>query len=241
MSTSSDRPRNRLLLALPARDLKRLAPELERIPCPRGQVLMEADSALEHVFFPDSGVVSVLAVYEDGKAIEMATIGREGCTGVQTTLGAKVSSARFLVQIPGSAAKMSRAAFTRATRSMPAFRNLTNAYVQAFLEQVLVSVACNGAHSLKQRLARWLLMMRDRSDEDNLQIGQDLLAEMLGVQRPSVTNVARDLEDAGLIERGRGHVTIRDRQGLIEASCECYQKVRERVAYHLPKTYPQNS
>src|SRR4051812_28159102 len=102
MSTPSDWPRNRLLLALPARDLKRLAPELERMPCPRDQVLIEADSALEHVFFPDSGVVSVLAVYEDGKAIEMATIGREGCTGVQAILGAKVSSARFLVQIPGS-------------------------------------------------------------------------------------------------------------------------------------------
>jgi CRP-like cAMP-binding protein len=242
MSTiSSDWPRNRLLLALPGRDLKRLAPELERISCPRAQILVETDTALDYVFFPDSGVVSVLAVYDDGKAIEMATIGREGCTGVQAILGAKVSSARFLVQIPGGAAKMSRAAFTRATRSTPAFRNLTNAYVQAFLEQVLVSVACNGAHSLKQRLARWLLMMRDRSDEDELLIGQDLLAEMLGVQRPSITNAARDLEDAGLIERGRGYVTICDRQGLIKASCECYQLVRERVAYHLPKTYPQRS
>jgi Mn-dependent DtxR family transcriptional regulator len=82
--------------------------------------------------------------------------------------------------------------------------------------------------------------MRDRSDEDKLQIGQDLLAEMLGVQRPSITNAARDLEDAGLIERGRGHVTIRDRQELLKASCECYQLVRERVAYHLPKTNPPN-
>jgi CRP-like cAMP-binding protein len=90
------------------------------------------------------------------------------------------------------------------------------AYVQAVLEQVLVSVACNGAHSLKERLARWLLMMRDRSDEDTLQITQDLLAEMLGVQRPSITNVARDLERAGLIERGRRQVTILDRQGLMK-------------------------
>jgi CRP-like cAMP-binding protein len=91
MSTvSSDWPRNRLLLALPARDLKRLAPELERVECPREQILMEPDTALDHVFFPDSGVVSVLAVYDDGKAIEMATVGREGCTGVQAILGAKV-------------------------------------------------------------------------------------------------------------------------------------------------------
>src|ERR1700678_3466019 len=189
VSAPSKWPRNRLLLALPSSNLKELMPELERIDCQRGQVLMDADSSLDHVFFPDSGVVSVVAVYADGSVIEMATIGREGCTAVQAVLGAKISSVRFLVQIPGSAAKMSRAAFTRAMGSMPSFRNLMYAYAQAFLEQVLVSVACNGAHNLKERLARWLLMMRDRSDGDALPITQDLLAEMLGVQRPSITNV----------------------------------------------------
>ena len=101
----------------------------------------------------------------------------------------------------------------------------------------MVSVACNGAHSLKERLARWLLMMRDRTDEDALQITQDLLAEMLGVQRPSISNAAQQLERAGLIERGRRQVTILDRQGLTKASCECYQLVRSRLAFHLPKTY----
>src|ERR1039458_8805804 len=230
-------PRNRLLLALPARNLKRLMPELEHIRCQREQVLMDADSSLHHVFFPDSGVVSVVAVYADGSIIEMATIGREGCTGMQAIFGAKTSSVRLLVQIPGSATKISRAAFAQATESMPAFRSLMNAYVQAFLEQVMVSVACNGAHNLKQRLARWLLMMRDRSDGDALPITQSLLAEMLGVQRPTITNAAGELERAGLIERGRQQVTILDRQGLIEASCECYKLVRARVASHLPKTY----
>jgi CRP-like cAMP-binding protein len=156
---------------------------------------------------------------------------------VQAVLGGKISSVRLLVQIPGSATRMSRAASTRAMGSMPSFRVLMYAYVQAFLEQVLVSVACNGAHSLKERLARWLLMMRDRGDEDLLPITQNLLAEMLGVQRPSITNAARELERAGLIARGRSQVTILDRQGLIRASCECYQLVRERVAFHLPKTY----
>src|ERR1022692_4889233 len=181
-------------------------PELEQIRCQRAQVLMHADSALDHVFFPDSGVVSVVAVYADGSVIEMATIGREGCTGVQAVLGAKSSSVRLLVQIPGSAARMSRAAFTDAMGSMPEFRSLMYAYAQAFLEQVLVSVACNGAHSLRQRLARWLLMMRDRSDGDALPITQNLLAEMLGVQRPTITNAAQELEHAGLIERGRQQV-----------------------------------
>jgi CRP-like cAMP-binding protein len=237
MNALSNWPRNRLLLALPSSNLKRLMPELEHIRCQREQILMDADSSLDHVFFPDSGVVSAVAVYADGSIIEMATIGREGCAGVQAVFGAKSSSVRLLVQIPGSAAKMSRVAFMRATESMPAFRSLMYAYVQAFLEQVMVSVACNGAHGLKQRLARWLLMMRDRSDDDALPITQDLLAEMLGVQRPTITNAARELERAGLIERGRQQVTILDRPGLTAASCECYQLVRERVAFHLPKTY----
>src|SRR5215470_1469645 len=222
--------RNRLLLALPAANLKRLAPELEHIVCQRGDILLDADSSLDHVYFPDQGVVSIVAVYSDGSIIEMATIGREGCTGVQAVFGVKTSSFRCFVQVPGSAMKMSRATFTRAMRSMPSFERLASAYVQAFLEQVMVSVACNGAHNLKQRLTRWLLMMRDRSDQDTLDISQKLLAEMLGVQRPSVTNAARDLERAGLINRGRERITILDRGGLMAASCECYQLVRTRIA-----------
>ena len=237
MDASTSWPRNRLLLALSSRNLKQLMPDLDHVRCQREQVLMDADSSLDHVYFPDSGVLSVLAVYANGDVIEMATIGREGCSGTQAIFGAKVSSAQLLVQIPGTAAKMSRAAFTRAMQSMPTFRSLMYSYVQAFLEQVMVSVACNGAHSLKERLARWLLMMRDRSDDDELPITQNLLAEMLGVQRPTITNAVRELERAGWIERGRRQVTILDRQGLEDASCECYQLVRARLAFHLPKTY----
>jgi hypothetical protein len=119
---TSDRPRNRLLLALPSRNLKRLMPQLEHIRCEREQVLLDVDSSLDHVFFPESGVISVVAVYVDGSVIEMATIGREGGTGMQAFFGAKTSSVRLLVQIPGSASKMSRAAFARAMESMPSFR-----------------------------------------------------------------------------------------------------------------------
>jgi CRP-like cAMP-binding protein len=237
VARSSTWPRNRLLLALPASNLKRLLPQLEAITCEREQVLLDADSALEYIYFPDSGVVSLLAVYEDGSMIEMATVGREGCTGFQAIFGAKESSVRLLVQIPGSATKMSRAVFTRAIKSMPAFRNLIQAYIQAFLEQVLVSGACNGAHSLKERLARWLLMMRDRSEDDILLITQTLLAEMLGVQRPPVTNALRQFKRDGLIRAGRGQIIVLDRQGLSQESCECYQLVRRRIASHLPKTF----
>src|ERR1700733_6416683 len=147
-SASSNWPDNRLLLALPARDLKRLMPGFGQIPCQRAEVLMNADSALDHLFFPDSGVVSVVAVYTDGRIIEMATVGREGFTGVQAVFGAKRSSIQLLVQIPGTAVRMSRVAFMRAMQSMPPFRAVMNAYIQAFLEQVMMSVACNGAHSL---------------------------------------------------------------------------------------------
>src|SRR6476646_6865035 len=117
MGIPTNWPRNRLLLALPSSNLKRIMPELEPIPCEHGQILLDADSSLDDIFFPDSGVVSVVAVSLKEKIIEMATVGREGCTGFQAVFGAKESSVRFLVQIPGSAAKMSRAAFTRAMKS----------------------------------------------------------------------------------------------------------------------------
>jgi CRP-like cAMP-binding protein len=228
---------NRLLLALPPRNLKQLEHDLEFVDCQRGQILLDVDAPIDHVFFPNSGVISVVAVYADGNVIEMATVGREGCAPVKAFFGARQSSARLLVQIPGTAAKMSRAAFNRAMKSMPSFSGLMLAYVQAFFEQVLVSAACNGRHSLKERLARWMLMMRDRSDADVMPITQDILAELLGVQRPSLTHAVAALEKAGLILRGRRQITIVDRKGLIKASCECYQLVHDRVASHLPRTY----
>lgn len=239
MTVPSNWPRNRLLLALPEPDLKQLLPDLEHIELKREQVLIDADSSLDHVFFPDSGVISVVAVYPDGSIIEMATIGREGGTGFQAVFGAKTSSARLLVQVPGTAAKMPRQAFVRAMDALPAFLGVLRAHVLAFLEQVMVSAACNGAHNVRQRLARWLLMMRDRHDGDDLPLTQDLLAEMLGVHRPSITNAAQGLQRDGFIECGRRRVTILDRDGLVGASCECYRVVRSRIAQHLPKTYPE--
>jgi CRP-like cAMP-binding protein len=237
MTPAADWPLNRLLLALPADDLEALTPEIERLECPRELIVTDADSELDEIFFPETGVISAVAVYADGSIIETATVGREGCTAVQAVLGARSSSLRLWVQIPGRATRMSRQTFDRAMNSMPAFRALMEAYARAFLEQVLVSVACNGAHGVRPRLARWLLMMRDRCDDDTLQITQDLLGEMLGVQRPSITNVAKGLEAAGFIKRGRRQVTILDRIGLIGEACECYQLARARIAAQLPKTY----
>jgi len=135
---------------------------------------------------------------------------------------------------------MSRRAFAQAMRSMPSFQRVATAYVQAFLEQVMISVACNSAHNVKERLARWLLMMRDRSDDDALRLTQGLLAEMLGVQRPTITNVLREFQHAGLVEPSRQRVTIRNRRGLVGESCDCYELLRARIARHLPKTFAEN-
>jgi CRP-like cAMP-binding protein len=229
---------NRLLLALPTSDLVSLGPDLEQVPCQRGEILIDVDGPIHHVFFPDTGIISVVAVYGNGDIVEMATIGREGCTGFRAVFGATISSVRFFVQVSGITTKLPRAVFIRAMDSMPAFRTLMFAYLPAFLEQVLASVACNATHSLKQRLARWLLAMRDRVDGDQLLITQDLLADMLGAHRPSITQAARELERAGLIARGRRQFTILDREGLEQESCECYRLVRERISSYLPKTYP---
>lgn len=233
----SEWPRNRLLLALPTRIRGQILSSLEPIKCEREQVLIDADCSLDHVYFPDSGVISVVAVYPDGGIIEMATIGREGSTGFQAVFGAKMSSVRLYVQLPGTAAKMPRQAFTRAMETIPVFRSLMFSHVHAFLEQVMISAACNGAHSVRQRLSRWLLMMRDRNDDDTLSLTQDLLAEMLGVQRPTITNAINALEQAGLIACERRRVKILDRDGLLRSSCECYVLTRARISQHLPKTY----
>jgi CRP-like cAMP-binding protein len=211
VAPSQSVPKNRLLQALPATDLGLILPRIEQIECRRDVVLLDADSSLDDIFFPEVGVISVVAVYADGSSIEMATVGREGCTGFQALFGARRSSARFLVQVPGTALKMRTRAFRHALQTMPSFDKLMHAYVQAFLEQVLVSGACNGAHSLKQRLARWILMMRDRSDDDTLPLTHNLLSEMLGVHRPSVTGAVRALERRRLIRCGRGEIAILDR------------------------------
>jgi CRP-like cAMP-binding protein len=241
MSGANSVTKNRLLLALPRREFDRLKPQLEHVKCESKKVLVDADGSLAHVYFPDSGVISVVAVYADGNTIEMATVGREGATGFQEFFGGRASSARLLVQIPGAAHCLPRSAFQRSLKELTAFRALMSAYVHALLEQVMLSAACNGAHSAQQRLARWLLMMRDRQDEDDLLITQDVMAEMLGVYRPTVTKTARVLQKAGAIELRRKVVRIKSRDRLLAASCECYQLARTRTAQHLPKTYTEHS
>ena len=233
MLDTLQRSRNLLFQSLRPNHFQRLRPALEYVACARDQVLIDADGALDRVYFPETAVVSLSTVFVDGTAVDMASIGREGCTGVQAVLGAKVSSVRLITQIPGTASRMSRGAFTWAMEAIPDFKSAMCDYAQAFLDQALVSGACNAAHKLNQRLARWLLTTRDRSDDDKLPVTQSLLAEMLGVQRPTMTNALGEFERAGLIAGARRQITILDRDGLAEESCECYHRLRERFAFDL--------
>lgn len=232
-------PRNRLLLALPARVAKAIQPNLEPVELTHRDILIDADTALSHVYFPDEGVISVLAVYPDGTLIETATIGREGCTGFQAYFRARMSSMRLYVQVPGTAARMTRADFIAALGEHTAFAEIMHGYVQVFLEQVMISAGCNGTHDLTQRLARWLLMHHDRTDGDVLPMTHDLLAEMLGVQRPSVSHAVKRLNASGAIQSRRSKLLIKDRARLKRHSCECYDLLRHRIIHHLPKTYPE--
>ena len=219
---------NRLLLALPSFTLERLGGKLDTVDCRNGQVLVDPDSAIEEVFFPDDGLISVAAVYDGGKIGEVTIIGREGCTGVDAILGADRSCVRMKVQIPGRAMRMKLGRFDEAMKSLPEFRLIMHTYAQAYVDELMLSVACRSAHSLLQRLARWLLMIRDACEGDDLPISQQQLAALLGVHRPSITNAAQELESKGLIVRGIRQVTVRDRVALTHAACECYTRMRAR-------------
>ena len=222
--------RNQLFGSLRPDDLHRLRPAMEMILCARDQVLIDTDEALNRVYFPETSVMSLATVFSDGVTVGMAMIGREGCTGAQVALGAKTSSVRLVAQFPGTAIRMSRRAFTWAIDSIPNFKAVIYRYTQSFLDQALISGACNSAHRLNERLARWLLTTRDRSDHDTLPVTQALLAEMLGVQRPTMTNALGEFERAGLIASARRQVTILDRHGLAGESCECYHRLLERFS-----------
>jgi len=228
---------NRLLFALEGKEIELFRDKLEPVELVYRDVLVEDEAPLDYVYFPNSGVVSVIAVYSNGGTAELATIGREGTTGFQDMLGASVSDVRLLVQIAGSAFRMRRAEFQQAVRTLSGFRELMDLNLRVFLHQVMISGACNATHQVKERLARWLLMMGDRTDGDVLPITQDLIAEMLGVYRPTASKALGSLQYDGVINVNRGRIEIVDRAGLTRCACECYPLVRARTARLLPKTY----
>jgi CRP-like cAMP-binding protein len=229
--------RNSLLEALPAEERRALAPHLETVHLARGTVLAEAGDALGHVYFPYDGVVSGTLTMRDGDTAEIATVGREGMVGIGVALGHAEAITRNVVQVAGEAARLPVAELEAALARSPAVRALCLSYVMALLFQVIQSSACNALHPTEQRFCRWLLLLHDRIGGGTLRLTQEFLAEMLGVYRPTVTLVARNLQAAGLIRYHRGVIEILDRAGLEEVSCECYRAVHARYQRLLPHTF----
>jgi CRP-like cAMP-binding protein len=219
-------PGNRLLQTLSAEASALLMPHVEASDTARGTVLSEPDHPISRIYFPESGLVSVIGVYSDGSTIEMAAVGREGCIGLQALLGGKLATARYVVQVPGRIGRISTAHVKRAMDTSEEVRDLLHCYTIGFINQVMVSGGCNGAHSLNERLARWLLAMHDREKTNDVNLTQEFLAEMLCVHRPTLTVALRLLQSAGLVKLRRGGVSVVDRAGLEEATCECYWLIR---------------
>ena len=229
MDATDAASRNRLLAALEPDDLRRLAPHLERVSLERGTVLVEPRAELQYVWWPEDCVVSlIIPTREDGSA-EAAAIGREGMVGFIAVLGVPPRAlARDLVQVPGRALRLPLATLQEAFEASPRIRQVCLCYVAALIAHILQSVACNALHTVEARLARWLLLLQDRVDgAGRLPLTQELLADVLAVQRTTVTTAARTLQRAGLIAYRWGSVTVLDRVGLERASCECYGVIRE--------------
>jgi CRP-like cAMP-binding protein len=213
---------NRLLGLLPPRDYQRLRPHLHRIPLVYKQSLYRAKKPIEFVYFIETGVGSLVNTMKKGDAAEVGTIGNEGVVGLPIVFGDNRAPTNVYVQVPGVGLRMKATLFEKKLRQSDSMRTVMLHYAHAFFNQVAQSAACNHFHSLEQRCCRWLLMTHDRMHSDEFLLTQEFLAMMLGVQRTGVTAAAGALQRAGLIRYKRGNVTILNRRGLIQGSCECY-------------------
>jgi CRP-like cAMP-binding protein len=219
---------NRLLASLPREDFKFLSSHLTIHGIAQGTVLCEPDDEIDQIYFPLSGMISLVMVMKDGKAIETATVGREGVVGAMAGLGLHRTRVRALVQLPLFAALVSASHLRRAAIASKAVTDLCIRYNEALLDQARVTAACNALHPIESRFCRWLLQTRDRAESDTIQLTQEFLSEMLGVRRTSVTEVATKIQAAGAISYSRGVIKIVDIKALKEMACECYETLREQ-------------
>jgi CRP-like cAMP-binding protein len=222
-----DPSENQLLAALPDGALRRWLPWLQRVSMPLGQVLYEPGSTLSHVYFPTSAIVSLLYVMENGASAEIAVVGNEGIVGISLFMGGESTPSRAVVQSAGEGFRLqARAMKAEFNRAGPVLHLLLR-YTQALITQMAQTAACNRHHSLDQQLCRWLLLSLDRLRGSELQMTQELIADMLGVRRVGVTASALKLQEAGLIRYARGHISVLDRAGLEQRACECYAVVKK--------------
>jgi CRP-like cAMP-binding protein len=221
---------NKLLASLPRDHFDRLLPHLSAVSLQQGIVLFEAGDEVDQIYFPHYGMLSLLAVLRDGKAIETATVGREGVVGAMAGLGLYKSLVRVVVQMPLACSKIAATHFRTATAASDPIRNLCIRYNEVLLSQARVTAACNALHPIEARFCRWLLQSADRSASDTVALTQEFLAEMLGVRRTSVTEVASKVQNAGVITYSRGVIRILDRPALMRMSCECYETLLDQSA-----------
>ena len=225
---------NRLIAALPDADWQRWQSHLEPIELPLGLVLYESGITIAHVYFPTTAIVSLLYVMEDGASAEIAVAGNEGLVGISLFMGGESTTSRAVVQSAGRGfrlkASVLKSEFNRAGPVM----HLLLRYTQALITQMAQTAVCNRHHSLDQQLCRWLLLSLDRLQGNELVMTQELIANMLGVRREGVTEAALNLQRLGLIRYARGHITVLDRKGLEERTCECYSVVKREYDRLLP-------
>lgn len=220
---------NDLLAAIPRKDYQRLIARLEPITLTFGEVLYEPGAEIHHVYFPGVSLVSLLTLVDSHLALEVGIVGREGMVGLPVALGINVSPVRALVQGAGVAMRMKSKHFLQEFRKIPHFQTAVYRYAYALMAQVAQTAACNRFHVVEERLARWLLMTRDRVQSDQFPMTQEFLSHMLGVRRVGVTKAAGALQKRNVIEYRRGLITIVDLDSLEASSCSCYQTVKNLI------------
>jgi CRP-like cAMP-binding protein len=218
---------NSMLAALPRKQYQRLLGGLESVALTFGEVLYEPGERIQHVYFPNDSLVSLLTLVDNHLALEVGMVGHEGMVGVPLALGRDVSPVRALVQGGGTAMRMKSARFSKEIRKSPQLQQGVNRYTGALMAQITQTAACNRFHVVEARLARWLLMTRDRVRSDEFRLTHEFLGHMLGVRRVGVTNAARALQKRKLIAYSRGNIRILDRRRLERAACSCYELVRD--------------
>jgi CRP-like cAMP-binding protein len=225
---------NILLAALPRAAYLEMLPALAPVTLTFGEVLYAAGAGVEHVYFPTACLVSLLTLVEGHLALEVGLVGREGMVGIPLALGVRISPVRAIVQGGGSALRMSRAHFLAALRNSPPLRRGLNTYIHALMGQISQTAACNRFHVVEARLARWLLMTRDRIGAGDFRMTHEFLSSMLGVRRVGVTKAASSFQRRGLIEYSRGNIRILDHGRLEAACCPCYAAGPETIVPWRP-------
>lgn len=241
MSAACDPKQNYLLAALPDNEFERIAPYLERVSLKHGEVVYEFDEALQYGYFPTTAVASLLCNTEDGVSTEVAVVGKEGVLGVSIFMGGKTALTHATVQSDGDAYRLKATLLKAEFDHCGALQQFLLRYTQTLIVQMAQTTGCNRRHSVEQQLCRWLLLNIDRLPTHELRMTQELIANMLGVRRESVTEAAGKLQSAGLIRYCRGHIEVLSRTGLEAQACECYDIVKKEYDNLLAELTGKNA